>query len=221
VSSAPLCNRRQTWLTAIFPFRFSAVGKHPAAVASPLGMVGGQTLTCLGNCLGTFVLGFALSWKMLLVGISPLLFLIPVGWRAYLFFDALAQVRADSSPSLSDSPSYLVEIRYGAMYEEEAGKSVDLATSFGSEAVDSVKTLAAFGQELQILRKLDKMQQPNWRARNKLAGLAAFFFGFSQAIVPMILALFFWYSGHELANGKTKVSTVRLALLYHSFLSAS
>lgn len=110
-----------------------------------------------------------------------------------------------------------VELHYGAKYEEEAGKSVNLATSFGTEAVDSIKTLAAFGQELQILRKLDKMQQPNWRARNKLAGLASFFFGFSQAIVPIILALFFWYGGHELANGNASISTVRLVSYEHSF----
>lgn len=110
-----------------------------------------------------------------------------------------------------------VELHYGAKYEEEACKSVDLATSFGTEAVDSVKNLAAFGQELQILRKLDMMQQPNYRERNKLAALAAFFFGFSQAIVPIILALFFWYGGHELANGNASISTVRLASHEHTF----
>lgn len=98
------------------------------------------------------------------------------------------------------------------MYEEEAGKPVDRAASFGSEAVDSIKTVSAFGQELQILRTLTKLSEPNHERRNKLAFAASLFFGLSQAIPCVIVAIFFFYGGKRYADGSSSLATVRLCL---------
>jgi hypothetical protein len=104
------------------------------------------------------------------------------------------------------------EIKFGAMFEEEAGKPVDRAASFGSEAVDSIKTVAAFGQELQILRTLTKLSEPDHKRRNMLAFAASLFFGLSQAIPCVIVALLYFYGGKRYADGTSDLATVRRLL---------
>ena len=112
--------------------------------------------------------------------------------------------------TLNPTPPFLItdEIKFGAMYEEEAGKPIDRAASFGSEAVDSIKTVAAFGQELQILRTLTKLSEPNHKQRNRLAFAAALFFGLSQAIPCVIVALIYFYGGKRYADGSDNLTTV-------------
>jgi hypothetical protein len=58
----------------------AAIGKNPSEASVPLGMVGGQAITSSANFLGSLILGFVLSWAIILVGFAPLLLLAPIAY---------------------------------------------------------------------------------------------------------------------------------------------
>lgn len=43
-------------------------------------MVGGQALTSSANFLGSVILGFVLGWALILVGMAPVLLLVPIAY---------------------------------------------------------------------------------------------------------------------------------------------
>jgi hypothetical protein len=56
------------------------------------------------------------------------------------------------------------------------------------------------------------MQQPNVKKHARLLLMGSIWFGLGQAMIPVIVALVFWYGGHELSRG-----SIGITQLYASF----
>ncbi|CED83556.1 Multidrug/pheromone exporter, ABC superfamily [Phaffia rhodozyma] len=156
----------------------SDLAKHPADIGVLFGLVGGQIISNIVNFVGAMILGFIFSWDILLVGLSPLILALPAACG---------------------------EIIYFVKFEEESTKPINLATSYASDNVDAIKTVAAFGRERHVVNSFNEKQRPDIKKHRIAMLLASISFGLSQAILPLMALLIFWYGGKRLADGSVDI----------------
>ncbi|KDN38193.1 P-loop containing nucleoside triphosphate hydrolase protein [Tilletiaria anomala UBC 951] len=161
----------------------AAVSSHPAAVGAATGAILSQVIISVINLIGSIVLAFAVSWKVAVVCLPPILLLFLSGY---------------------------VNVAMLEKFEQRAQKPMDRAASYVSENIDSIKTVAALGREAETMRIFDlRAKADKSRIRYLLVG--SFGFAFSQAMVLWVSALLFFWGGTLYARKEIALSNLYAA----------
>ncbi|KAJ1300111.1 hypothetical protein OPQ81_002591 [Rhizoctonia solani] len=143
----------------------AAVATHANNVATAIGLVWQQIISATGNFVGSLALSLALSWKLTLVGITPIPFVIPAAYYNIVFIEK---------------------------YESQVQKPLEEASAFASEHVDAIKTVAALGREEAIMRQFDKSASRHAAKGGNLA-IGALGFGVGIGSILVQSAIVMWW----------------------------
>ncbi|KAG8754876.1 hypothetical protein FRC11_006395, partial [Ceratobasidium sp. 423] len=143
----------------------AAVATHANNVATAIGLVWQQLVTATANFVGSLVLGLVLSWKLTLLGISPVPFVIAAAYYNIIFIEK---------------------------YERQVQKPLEEASAFASENVDSIKTVAALGREEAVMRQFNKSASKH-TAKNGNLAIGALGFGFGIGSILLLSAIVMWW----------------------------
>ncbi|KAG8712504.1 hypothetical protein FRC11_015002 [Ceratobasidium sp. 423] len=131
----------------------AGIASQAGHVSSAIGLVWQQLITSGGNFIGAFILGVVLSWKLALPSFAP----VPAILVTAYFNIALLE-----------------------KYEYSVQKPLEDASSFASENVDAIKTVAALGRESLVMEYFDKTTAQKTTKTKYLLG-GALGFGFAIA----------------------------------------
>ncbi|CAE6507142.1 unnamed protein product, partial [Rhizoctonia solani] len=156
----------------------AAVASHANNVAAAIGLVWQQLITATANFLGSVILGLVLSWKLTLLGISPVPFIIVAAYYNIVFIEK---------------------------YEREAQKPLEEASAFASENVDAIKTVAALGREEAIMQQFDKSASKH-AAKSRNLAIGALGFGVGIGSILLLSAIVMWWGTALLIRGHITLS---------------
>ncbi|CAE6486016.1 unnamed protein product [Rhizoctonia solani] len=143
----------------------AAVATHANNVATTIGLVWQQLVTATANFLGSLVLGLVLSWKLTLLGISPVPFVIVAAYYNIIFIEK---------------------------YERQVQKPLEEASAFASENVDAIKTVAALGREEAVMQQFNKSASKH-AAKSRNLAIGALGFGFGIGSILLLSAIVMWW----------------------------
>ncbi|QRV83861.1 ABC transporter transmembrane region [Ceratobasidium sp. AG-Ba] len=106
----------------------ASVALSAGNVSVAVGLVWQQILISAANLLGGVILGLALSWKLALLGISPIPLII-----VSAYYNIISMEK----------------------YENDVQKPLEEASAFASENIDAIKTVAALGRENTVMERFD------------------------------------------------------------------
>lgn len=92
-----------------------------------------------------------------------------------------------------------------ADYEELASGSADRSSSYVSEHIDAIKTVAALGREHETMRVFDHRSKSDPKRTSYLIWGAGGF-AVSQAMIFLLCALIFFWGGRQLAEGRVTIT---------------
>ncbi|TLD10736.1 hypothetical protein PgNI_05483 [Pyricularia grisea] len=153
----------------------SAETKHLSGIS---GIILGSILMVTATLTASLVVALAIGWKLALVCISVVPFLLACGfWRVSIL----------------------------AKFQVHSKKAYEASAMYACEATTAIRTVAALTKEDEILSKYDR--QLGRQARDSLAWTlkASALYALSQAMTFFCQALAFWYGGTLLANGEYSI----------------
>ncbi|PRW59338.1 ATP-binding cassette transporter [Chlorella sorokiniana] len=169
----------------------SALASDAGSVRGAVGDRVGHLLTLLSCVVGSYVIAFKSSWSMTLVITSIL-------------------------PILIASQAVLTKLNFGAQQSDRS--ALTHADAVASEAVTSIKTVAAFNMQPAYVRLYHERLKKAGPGRTALiSGLG---FGCSQFILMGISSLSFWFGGTQIRAGHIdfkQMLTAFFAIFYASF----
>ncbi|KAF8747860.1 ABC transporter transmembrane region [Rhizoctonia solani] len=140
----------------------AAIATHANNIASAIGLVWQQLVSATGNFVGSLVLGLVLSWKLTLLGISPIPFIVAAAYYNIIFIEK---------------------------YERQIQKPREEASAFASENVDAIKTVAALGREDAVMQQFDKSASKySAKGRNLAIGAIGFGVGLYSSFEAIVIA---------------------------------
>ncbi|CUA75232.1 phosphate-transporting ATPase [Rhizoctonia solani] len=143
----------------------AAVATHANNVATTIGLVWQELITATVNFVGSLILGLVLSWKLTLLGISPVPFIIGAAYYNIVFIEK---------------------------YERQVQKPLEEASAFASENVDAIKTVAALGREEAVMKQFDKSASKH-AAKSRNLAIGAIGFGVGISSVLLLSAIVMWW----------------------------
>ncbi|CAE7087787.1 unnamed protein product, partial [Rhizoctonia solani] len=143
----------------------AAVATHANNVSTAIGLVWQQLVSATANFLGTLILGLVLSWKLTLLGMSPVPFVIVAAYYNIIFIEK---------------------------YERQVQKPLEEASAFASENVDAIKTVAALGREDAVMEQFDK-SAAKYTAKSKNLAIGALGFGVGIGSILLLSAIVMWW----------------------------
>ncbi|CAE6471474.1 unnamed protein product [Rhizoctonia solani] len=143
----------------------AAVATHANNVATTIGLVWQQLITATANFVGSLILGLVLSWKLTLLGISPVPFIIGAAYYNIVFIEK---------------------------YERQVQKPLEEASAFASENVDAIKTVAALGREEAVMKQFDKSASKH-AAKSRNLAIGAIGFGVGISSILLLSAIVMWW----------------------------
>ncbi|CCO36629.1 ATP-binding cassette, subfamily B (MDR/TAP),member 1 [Rhizoctonia solani AG-1 IB] len=152
----------------------AAVATHANNVASAIGLVGQQLVTATANFIGSLILGIVLSWKLTLVSISPVPFVIAAAYYNIIFIEK---------------------------YERQVQKPLEEASAFASENVDAIKTVAALGREEAVMQKFDE-SATKYVAKGRNLVIGALGFGVGIGSILLLSAIVMWWGTSLYTRGE-------------------
>ncbi|CAE6474644.1 unnamed protein product [Rhizoctonia solani] len=143
----------------------AAIATHANNIASAIGLVWQQLVSATGNFVGSLVLGLILSWKLTLLGISPIPFIIAAAYYNIIFIEK---------------------------YERQIQKPREEASAFASENVDAIKTVAALGREDAVMQQFDKSAS-KYSAKGRNLAIGAIGFGVGIGSILILSSIVMWW----------------------------
>ncbi|CAE6474640.1 unnamed protein product [Rhizoctonia solani] len=152
----------------------AAVATHANNVASAIGLVWQQLVSATGNFVGSLILGLVLSWKLTLLGISPVPFIIAAAYYNIIFIEK---------------------------YERQVQKPLEEASAFASENVDAIKTVAALGREEAVMQQFDKSAS-KYAAKGRNLAIGALGFGVGIGSILLLSSMVMWWGTALYTRGR-------------------
>ncbi|ELU39567.1 multidrug resistance protein 1 [Rhizoctonia solani AG-1 IA] len=160
----------------------AAIATHANNIASAIGLVWQQLVSATGNFVGSLVLGLickpfrekiyiivpdlpSVSWKLTLLGISPIPFIIAAAYYNIIFIEK---------------------------YERQIQKPREEASAFASENVDAIKTVAALGREDAVMQQFDKSAS-KYSAKGRNLAIGAIGFGVGIGSILILSSIVMWW----------------------------
>lgn len=153
----------------------SILAKDGKSIEGLGGATLGQILQCLAMVIGGIITGIAFNWRLGLVGTACVPIVLFSGYFRLKILERLEQ-------------------RSRKAYSASAG----LAASF----VTAARTVQTLTLEEDLCRDYKNMVDAQLKSSLIPTAYSSLIFGFSEAVVPWILALIFWYGGRLLNQGK-------------------
>ncbi|KAH7325369.1 P-loop containing nucleoside triphosphate hydrolase protein [Rhizoctonia solani] len=152
----------------------AAIATHANNVATTIGLVWQQLVTASANFVGSLVLGLVLSWRLTLLGMSPVPFVIAAAYYNIIFIEK---------------------------YERQVQKPLEEASAFASENVDAIKTVAALGREEAVMGQFDNSASKH-AAKSRNLAIGAIGFGVGIASILLLSAIVMWWGTALYTRGR-------------------
>ncbi|KAG9110045.1 hypothetical protein FRC07_008242, partial [Ceratobasidium sp. 392] len=157
----------------------AAVALSAGNVSVAIGLVWQQIIISAVNLFGGAILGLVLSWKLALLGISPLPLIIAA---AYYNIVAMEQ------------------------YENDVQKPLEHASAFASENVDAIKA-TALGREQTVMEQFDISASKNVASLRKLL-IGSLGFGVGVGSILILSAIVMWWGVELYVTGRVSLSSL-------------
>ncbi|CAE6441720.1 unnamed protein product [Rhizoctonia solani] len=158
----------------------AAVATHANNVATTIGLVWQQLISATANFVASLILGLVLSWKLTLLSISPVPFIIGAAYYNIIYIEK---------------------------YDRQVQKPLEEASAFASENVDAIKTVAALGREEAVMKQFDKSASKHAAKSGNLA-IGAIGFGVGIGSILLLSAIVMWWGTALYTRGQITLETL-------------
>ena len=152
----------------------SGVAEFPSAVGQTVGVIWLQIVVALANLVGSFVLGFVLSWRVAIIGFPAIFLAIVAGYFNFTWLE-----------------------EFEALVTKEAEKR----SNHISEAVNSIRTIASLTREGEVLRRF-KAADARPRQQRLALLLGSVGFGIAQGSTFLFGAFVFWWGARLISRSE-------------------
>ncbi|CCA75810.1 probable Leptomycin B resistance protein pmd1 [Serendipita indica DSM 11827] len=151
----------------------SSLSQNPEKISGLAGVTLGAIVQAIVTVIGGSVIGLAYGWKLALVGIACIPFVISAGY---------------------------VRLRVVVMKDQINKHAHEDSAQLACEAAGAIKTVASLTREEDCLRLYSKSLEEPLRVSNRSAFNSTFWFALSQSMVFFVIALVFWYGSRLVAS---------------------
>jgi ATP-binding cassette, subfamily B (MDR/TAP), member 1 len=140
----------------------TALSQNPEKVAGLAGITMGVLYQSLVTIIGGSIIGLCYGWKLSLVAIAGIPFVISTGY---------------------------VRLRVVVMKDQINKKAYEDSAQLACEAAGAIRTVASLTREEDCLKSYSKSLQAPLKASNKYAIISTFWFALSQSTIFFVIAL--------------------------------
>lgn len=153
----------------------ASLSDNPQKVNGLAGVTLGAIIQSFATLIVGTILGLAFIWKIGLVGLACIPFLV--------------------------SPGY-IRLRVVVLKDQVNKKAHEESAQFACEAAGSIRTVAALTRENDCLRIYSQSLEEPLRKSNKTSVWSQALYSFSQAASFFVIALVFWYGSRLISTGE-------------------
>ncbi|KAF8574905.1 multidrug resistance protein 1 [Ramaria rubella] len=151
----------------------SSLSETPQKINGLAGVTLGAIVQALSCLIGASVIGLAYSWKLALVGIACIPFLVSIGY---------------------------IRLRVVVLKDQINKAAHEASAQLACEAAGSIRTVASLTREDECSALYSNSLVEPLRKSNRTAIFSGLLFSLSQAVVFFVISLVFWFGSRLVAN---------------------